>query len=501
MTRTFGGRRAATGVLQLSQQKFQWVMRSAFGHQADTCSLLREGETCWRTGTATRATLLVDGAEYFAVLRQALLQAREQILIAGWDFDSRILLPPAPGEEPGEAPLQLGELLGYLVRTRPGLQIHVARWDYHWMYRADREADTCEQLTRRGVHFYEYSDHPWAACVHHKIVVIDDVLAFCGGIDLTHERWDTSEHAPGNRRRTDISGRPYMPVHDTQLCVAGPIATQLGEYLRAGWPAPAVLPPRATAQLWPEGLRVEFENIRTGIARTVPASTDAPAAREIEAFYLGAIGATECCMYLENQYFTNPRIARAILDRCTHASNIEGVLVGMDAPKTPAELHTMGYGLRRFRKLLAEGEVENRVPLMAALSDDGRCINMHCKLAIFDDRWLTVGSANLNRRSMGLDIECNLVLEATETEHRRQIEQLRRRLLAEHVGSEPQTLAAQIALHGVVAAIGRAGGTRRLEPFRRLPREPVLGPMLAPLFDRDDVFIPDALRRESQWKP
>jgi phospholipase D1/2 len=191
-------------------------MRSAFGHQADTCSLLRDGETCWRAGTATRATLLVDGAEYFAVLRQALLQAREQILIAGWDFDSRILLPPAPGEEPGEAPLQLGELLGYLVRTRPGLQIQVARWDYHWMYRADREADTREQLTRRGVHFYEYSDHPWAACVHHKIVVIDDVLAFCGGIDLTHDRWAIGR-AGGTRRLERFRRLPCEPVFGPML--------------------------------------------------------------------------------------------------------------------------------------------------------------------------------------------------------------------------------------------------------------------------------------------
>jgi phospholipase D1/2 len=475
-------------------------MRSALGHQADTCSLLREGETCWRTSTATRATLLIDGAEYFAVLRQALLQAREQILIAGWDFDSRILLPRAPGEEPGEAPLQLGEFLGYLVRTRPGLQIHVARWAYHWMYYADREPDTREQLTRHGVRFYEYSDHPWAACVHHKIVVIDDALAFCGGIDLTHHRWDTSEHAPGERRRIDTSGASYMPVHDTQLCVAGPVATHLGEYLRAGWPAPAVLAPRTMpAQLWPEGLRIEFENIRTGISRTVPASSDSPAAREIEAWYLAAIGATERCLYLENQYFTNPRIARAILERCTRATHIEGVLVGMDAPKTPAELHTMGYGLRRFRKLLAEGEVEDRVPLMTALSADGRCINMHSKLAIFDDRWLTAGSANLNRRSMGLDVECNLVLEATTTEHRRQIEQLRTRLLAEHSGIDPQMLASQVARHGAVGAVALASGSRRLERFRRLPREPVLGPMLAPLFDRDDIFIPDALRAR-RWQ-
>src|SRR5688572_18554310 len=140
------------------------VVSSAPRHWADTSSLLREGETCWRAGTATRATLLVDGEEYFSILRQALLQARKQILIAGWDFDSRTLLRPAHGEQQDGAPLQLGELLGHLRRTRPGLQIHVARWNYHWMYRADREPGTREQLECRGIHFYEYTDHPLTAC-------------------------------------------------------------------------------------------------------------------------------------------------------------------------------------------------------------------------------------------------------------------------------------------------------------------------------------------------
>jgi phosphatidylserine/phosphatidylglycerophosphate/cardiolipin synthase-like enzyme len=163
-------------------------------------------------------------------------------------------------------------------------------------------------------------------------------------------------------------------------------------------------------------------------------------------------------------------------------------------PKTPAELHTMGYGLRRFRKLLAEGEVEDRLPLMSALSSDGRLINVHSKLAIFDDRWLTVGSANLNRRSMGLDAECNLVLEATTANHCQRIERLRNRLLAEHLGTDPQTLAASIARSGIVAATAAPGGPRHLERFRPLQPDPVLAAMLAPLFDRDDVLIPEALR-------
>ena len=470
-------------------------MQAAVETYSGTSSLLREDQTCWKASTATRATLLIDGEEYFAVLRQALLQAREQILIAGWDLDSRILLAPRPCDESldelGDAPVQLSELLAHLMRTRPGLQIHVVRWDYHWLYREDREADTRERLEQLGVHFYQHSDHPVTGCVHHKLVVIDDALAFCGGIDLTHQRWDTSRHDPNDPRRRDHRGIQYMPVHDTQLCVGGPVAAILGAYLRDNWPSGATSPTAAARrdEFWPPGLRVDFEDIRTGVCRTLPASPKCSSRREIEAFYLAAIGATRGCLYIENQYFTSTRIARAIAEQCRREARFEGLLVGMDRPKTPIELHTMGYGLTQFRQVLNQAGAGERVPIVAALTGD-HSINLHSKLAIFDDRWLTAGSANLNRRSMGFDIECNLVLEANTDAHIQQMKHLRHRLLAEHLGMEIEEIAEAVRAHGLAKLPGLANRARRLIHLQPLQPEPVFGPVLAPLFDRDDSWMP-----------
>lgn len=487
-------------VRQTDRSTFRRVMSSSAEALCDTPLplLLREGETCWRISSASRAALLVDGEEYFSVLRQALLQAREQILIAGWDFDSRILLSPQRSDDHGQesagAPAQLGKLLGYLIGTRPGLQIHVVRWDYHWLYRHDREGDTREQLEKLGVHFYEHSGHPITGCVHHKVVVIDDVLAFCGGIDLTHQRWDSCRHEPEDSKRRDHSGQ-YTPVHDTQLCVSGPVAARLGAYLRDSWPSGTTPPsaPAARSEFWPPRLRVDFENIRTGICRTLPASVASAGAREIEGFYLAAIGATRRCLYIENQYFTNTRLARVIANQCRREPRLQCLLVGMDRPKTQAELHTMGYGLTQFRQVLAAAGVSERVPLVAALTGD-LGINLHSKLAIFDDRWLTTGSANLNRRSMGFDIECNLVLEATTVQHREQMESLRNRLIAEHLGMHVEELAETIRLHGVARLPDLARGARRLIHPKPLRPDPVLGRMLAPLFDREELLKPPTFR-------
>jgi phospholipase D1/2 len=451
---------------------------------APDASLLRPGETCWKANIATRATLLVDGEQYFSALRTALLQARKQILVAGWDLDSRTVLPRVAAEEDVDAPEELGELLGFIRRTRPGIEIHVVRWDYHWFYSDDREPDTARRLQELGVPFHHDDCHPVTGCVHHKVVVIDAALAFCGGIDLTHKRWDSCAHDPDDSRRRDPSGKPYIPVHDTQLCVTGPIARDMADYLHQTWPTTAPRPERIQAESprWPKGLRVDFRDVRVGISRTLPASTRHLPVREIEAFYLAAIAHTSSSLYIENQYFTSTRIAAAIAEQFKRKPALQGLLVGMDRPKTQAELHTMGYGRSGFCKILAEAGIIARVPVVAAFSQNVG-INVHSKLAVFDDQWLTVGSANLNRRSMGFDVECNLILEASTPEHREQIRRIRDRLLAEHLGMSTHEVQDALATHGLANLPDAAQRSRRLVRVDPQLSTAALGPILAPIFD------------------
>ncbi len=470
-------------------------------------SLLQAGTTCWRASAAARATLLVDADEYFTALRAALLQARRQILIAGWDFDTRTRLPRGHSEPAHRdtAPQELGELLGYILRRRPEMEIHVVRWDYHWFYSDDREANTRARLTRLGVHFHDDGTHPVTGCVHHKVVVVDGALAFCGGIDLTHKRWDTSAHEVHEPRRTDPDDGPYIPVHDTQLCVSGPVARDLHDYLLAGWPSAERPKPVSDApELWPHGLRVEFRDVRVGIARTLPAMGARQASREIEAFYARAIASAERSLYLENQYFTSTRIAQALAARLRARPQLQGLLVGMDRPKTHAERQTMGYGRSAFCDVLRQAGVSDRAPLVAAFAGH-LGINLHSKLAVFDDRWLVVGSANLNRRSMGFDVECNLIIEARHPAERATIEALRNRLLAEHTGLTIDAVCAILATHGLARLPDHAQGSRRLvrvDP-RTQPLEPSLGPILAPIFDPEEPWAStrsaDSAPRSSRW--
>ncbi|MDR6788609.1 hypothetical protein J2Y58_001969 [Sphingomonas sp. BE138] len=63
----------------------------------------------WRVEQATRAAVVVDADNYFRAARQAMLNARHQILLVGWDFDARIRL--AWDDDHPEAPTDVGAFI------------------------------------------------------------------------------------------------------------------------------------------------------------------------------------------------------------------------------------------------------------------------------------------------------------------------------------------------------------------------------------------------------
>ena len=93
---------------------------------AETDDLCRPGETCWRIEKAARLSVIVDADDYFRAARAAMLKAERQILLIGWDFDARIRLA---FDEQDDGPPEVGDFLTWLVKRKPGLKIHILRWD------------------------------------------------------------------------------------------------------------------------------------------------------------------------------------------------------------------------------------------------------------------------------------------------------------------------------------------------------------------------------------
>jgi phospholipase D1/2 len=444
--------------------------------EAAAPSLLREGRNCWRLTRADRAALLIDGAAYFAALEQALGQARRSVFIVGWDIRSEISL------DPGGTATPLNEFLTRLVRERRDLEIRILVWDWTVLFTLDREFLPRRQFqTVKRLRFEFDSHHPTGGCQHEKIVVIDGEIAFCGGIDLSVGRWDLPEHPPEEPRRRLPRTAEQRPFHDAMLMVDGATARALEELVRERWrratgenvpPAPEALP-----SAWPVAVAPWFEDARVGLARTRPRFGGQAQAREVEALFLDAIGAARECIYLENQYLTAPALAAALADRLREPDGPEIIIVSPDLCEGFLETRVMDRGRDEFCKLLRGVGRDERLRIMYAVHETVS-INVHAKLMVVDDRLLIVGSANLAKRSMSLDTECDLAIEAEDEADRRAIARARHELLAEHLGCPPDKLIAAAAERGsLIAALDALnGGPRRLETL--VIEQPPLPPEL-----------------------
>jgi phospholipase D1/2 len=156
-------------------------------------SILQPMRNCWRVEKVRRASILIDGDAYFSTFRAAATRAQHSIMILGWDFDSRTRM--VIERESDGFPDQIGKFLRELLRRNHRLQIYVLTWDHHLIYSIQREwisyANVC---TPRRLHTVKDGSHPVGASHHQKIAVIDDVLAFVGGLDFAQCRWDTPSH-------------------------------------------------------------------------------------------------------------------------------------------------------------------------------------------------------------------------------------------------------------------------------------------------------------------
>jgi len=405
--------------------------------------LLVPGRTVWRLDPCNRAAVLVDGAAFFAAVRSAFRTARRTIFVVGWDIDSRTELVGAQPPDDG-LPTTFGPFLAELVSRRPDLQVHLLLWDYSLVYAHQREVLprlTLDWEMPPQVRFCLDSTVSFGSSQHQKLVIVDDALAFCGGLDLTIRRWDTADHEVRDKRRLDPGGRPYKPFHDVQMMVDGKAAETLALLARQRWchaigeGEPALCP---TGDPWPAEIVPDFTNVEIGIARTQPRFTDEAPAREVEQLFHESIDAAERSIYIENQFTTSVPIARR-LARCLRANpQLEVVIVAPHAHESVLESRTMRNGRIRFWRIVkAAGGPRVRL-VSPEVTRDGKSadVMVHSKVMVIDDAFLRIGSANLNNRSMGADTECDLAIEAADDRQRMRVARVRNRLLADHCGAD-----------------------------------------------------------------
>ena len=445
--------------------------------------ILSVGRNCWRVERAGKAALVIDAEAYFKAVKEAVLQARHTVYLIGWDFDTRIKFEPEGKTLDG--PNKLGPFLRWIDKTRPDVRVHVLKWNLGALQSLGRGTTPLailDWMTSRRIRFKLDSAHPPGAAHHQKIIVVDDCLCFCGGIDMTTDRWDTREHRDDDKRRRRPSGRSYGPWHDASMVVSGPVAGALGDLARDRWQratGETLEPPPHDDPIWPESIEPNFEDIEVAIARTSPGYTDDhEPVHEIEALYLDAIAAARRTIYCESQYFASRKIAEELAKRLREPHGPEVVIVNPESADGYLEAAVMDTARAKLLAMVHEADRHGRFRIYTPVTRRRRPIYVHAKILIVDDVLLRVGSSNLNNRSLGFDTECDLVMEAARQDasggdFRGGVRSILHDLLAEHLDVEADTVATALedTNGSLIRAIeGLISNGRSLAPYE--PDEP-----------------------------
>jgi phosphatidylserine/phosphatidylglycerophosphate/cardiolipin synthase-like enzyme len=237
-------------------------------------------------------------------------------------------------------------------------------------------------------------------CHHEKLVVIDDEIAFVGGIDLTDlggDRYDTLEHPARGR----------MGWHDVASRLRGPAVTDVSRHVAERWQA--VTGERLEAPV--EAAR-SAGDVDLQIVRTIPEKLYGFAPRgdfRIVEAYLRALRSAQHLIYLENQFLWSLEVVDILAGKLRSPPADDFRLVIL----LPARPDSGQDDTRGQLAVLADADGGNgrllATTIYARSGITSDPVYVHAKVGIVDDRWLTLGSANLNAHSFFNDTEVNLV--------------------------------------------------------------------------------------------
>jgi phosphatidylserine/phosphatidylglycerophosphate/cardiolipin synthase-like enzyme len=354
----------------------------------------------------------IDGKDALEAIAAAIESAQSSVWLAGWFFSPDFRLR-------SDSPTTLSELLG----GRAGdVEARVLSWAGAPvpLFHPDRREvrSMAEQLRHqaRVQVALDARERPMH-CHHEKLVIIDRQQAFVGGIDLTSyagDRLDSSEHP----------ARGSLGWHDAGARIRGPAVADVADHFRARWQ-------EVTGERLPEsGPPERAGDVSIQVVRTVPEKIYGswPGGEfTILESYLRALRSARRLIYLENQFLWSPEIVSVLAEKLRKPPDERFRLLVL-LPAKPnngnddtrgqiAELARADHGAGRFLTCTLHQQ-----------GADARPIYVHAKIAIVDDRWLTIGSANLNEHSLFNDTEMNIVAHDSELARRTRI-----RLWSEHL--------------------------------------------------------------------
>jgi phosphatidylserine/phosphatidylglycerophosphate/cardiolipin synthase-like enzyme len=421
-----------------------------------------------RVGTPPRAgndvELLVDGEAAWSRVFQDLSTAQTTVQVATWMLrpDIELIRPEALAlAEPAEREqYRFGDLIERLADKGVHVRLLIwgmtytpifNKWLRRWFWTAPPHIELLEQ------------DHPKLIGSHHqKTFTIDGRVGYCGGMNVKENDWDTIEHRVYDPRRnphdSDAEFRKavqdgrertkFKPRHDLNMRIEGPAVHDLMTNFQSRWNQSLRVRQSSFLSRMVDKVRVWFGNQPqtfmgppepdqadmgerwVQIVRTMPHGEEG-----ILDAYKRAIANARRYIYIENQYFRSPIIGDAIARAVARNPALRLAVVAWPINDGEVSKDPSGYwtahtqdAIRKVRPSFRLTRVMMHDPTAKEVEERFVQIDVHAKVMIIDDVWVTIGSANINDRVFKYEGEINAVVLDKE-----QVRDLRLRLMAEHL--------------------------------------------------------------------
>ncbi|MEA2291240.1 MAG: hypothetical protein QOF17_260 [Solirubrobacteraceae bacterium] len=399
--------------------------------------------------------VLIDGEEALPAMAEAIRGARRHVHVSSWHLEPGF----QPDRDGHRSPVR--ELLGDVAERVP---VRVLVWagapvpvfaPRRAQVRAGREALVRGTKIRCETDACTRPMH----CHHEKLVIVDDEVAFVGGIDLTTlagDRWDQRHHP---------SRAPAIGWHDASTRLRGPIVRDVAAHFALRWEAVT-----REALALPEPARAG--DVTVQLVRTMPEHAYRVLPRgefSVLEAYMRALRSARSLIYLENQFLWSPEVVSVLEDKLRDPPADDfRVVVLLPARANNGEDDTRGM----LGRLVAadEGDRLLAATIQSRSGEESGPLYVHAKIGIVDDTWLAVGSANLNEHSLFNDTEVDVV-----TCDAALARDTRLRLWAEHLERDRDAVAGVPAR--VVDELWRPIAAEQLERRRR--GEPLTHHLLA----------------------
>ena len=332
-----------------------------------------------------KAVLLEDGAQAYPAMLAAIRSARQSINMATYTFDD------------GETGQLFADALA--ERAKAGVEVRIL---CDGVGSIATSADFFKDLQSRGIQVERFNPLTAAELLkkgpglierdHRKLLVVDGRTAFLGGINISSV-YGTGYSSAGRESRRDM---PFekRPWRDTQVQLEGPVVAELQRLFVESWARQTNTPPLEGEKYFPK-LKSEGPLVVRAIAS---ASDDG--LNPLYVTLVSAIASAETEVHITMAYFIpDPQLLDAL-----EAAARRGVDVKLILPERTDGWVVFNAGRSFYEDLLEAGVrvYERKARLL------------HAKTAEIDGVWSTVGSSNLDWRSLYSNQELNAVILGTD---------------------------------------------------------------------------------------